>query len=96
MKKYPPVLKDEFENKSFSNSVDQNNEVKKLCSALSELTDQSSQYELMQLLTIFGVKIDSKKKENTFKLLQLPQDCIQALMLYTKDKYDSLGMEYPK
>ena len=96
MKKYPSTLKSEFEGKSFSYYAEQNNEVKRLHSALSKLTDQSTQYELMQLLTIFGVKIDSKKKENTFKLFQLPQECIQALILFTKDKYNSLGMEYPK
>lgn len=95
MKKHPASLKSEFEDKSFSHSVDKNNDIKKLCTALSKLTDKSSQYELMQLLAIFGVKIDSKKKENTFKLLQLPQECVQALMIYTKDKFNSLGMDYP-
>lgn len=95
MKKSPPSLKKEFEDKSFSRSADQHNEIKKLCSSLSRLTDQSSQYEIMQLLTTFGVKIDSKKKENTFKLLQLPQEAVQALMLFTKDKFDDMGLSYP-
>ncbi|OHS96626.1 Bromodomain containing protein [Tritrichomonas foetus] len=93
MKNPPSVLK-ELHEKDFSGPTTRD-DMKKLCKAVTSITNHSDILEMMQLLATFHVKVDYTKKENHFQLLKMPPDAVQALMLFVQNKFRSENREYP-
>lgn len=90
MSKYPPSLEIEFANKPFSSEDLETNQMKKYCNQLNQFVDSpSTQFQLIQLLTLCGIKIDSKKKENHFNLAQMPNETLQALIFFVNHQINS-------
>jgi hypothetical protein len=90
----PGFLKAYFEEREFGGPLT-HEEMQRLCTAASGLTDRSDVLQMIQLLTLFGVKLDLKEKENFIGVRNLPPGAIRALISFTRDRYRAMRIPYP-
>ncbi|OHT12777.1 Bromodomain containing protein [Tritrichomonas foetus] len=94
MKSAPGFLKSEFEGKKFSGPMSQS-ELHHLAEAASGLSDRSDVLQMVQLLHVFGVNLDPRKEDGFVVLKSMPNEAVQALQSFVKDRYKSLHRHYP-
>jgi hypothetical protein len=90
----PGRLRIHFEGKEFDGPLPVA-EVQHFCNAATALTDRSDVVQILQLLTMYGVKLDIKRDETFVSVKSLPPDALRALITYAKDRYRSLKLPYP-
>ena len=85
IQKSPPIVSVHFRGKDLSNPMSPS-EMKTLSEAASSLNSRNEVLQMAQLLSLYGVNIDTKKEEVTVDLSSLPIGALRALSRYTKDK----------
>ena len=71
-------------------------EMKALSTATLSLTSRNDTFQMIELLTSFGMNIELDKPELKIDLNQIPSQAVYALQKYVKERFQSLGLAYPK
>jgi hypothetical protein len=90
----PGELKVHFKGKNLDGPVPEA-DVEHFCNAVTALTERSDILQMIQLLTLHGVKLDVRKEETVVMVKDLPAEALNSLIAYTKERYRSLKLPYP-
>lgn len=90
----PPVARTYLGDKEFSGPVP-HDEMQKLCEAASALTSRDDVVQMLQLVSLFGVSVDTTREEGFVPVKSLPPDGQRALIGFVRGRYNELKMQYP-
>ena len=85
MQAAPPELEQYFKGKQFVGTLSQQ-DMQKFCEAASALSNRTDVFQMIQLLTLFGVHLDIRREECFIPVKSLPASAIRALISFVKAK----------